>query len=289
MVQDAYRAASRNFAGFRGGDGRAWLLTIVRNGCYDRFEAEGHFGSEHGFRRGGTQCRPGRSLTLRPHCCWQREPGLLEGVLAELPAEYREVLVLRELDQLSYRDIANIAGTPLSTSGHASAGRAKQLQHTLLDYMEHWITWKKGAIDVITNYKRGSLPQRYQGRCRHLEVDFASAAISVDARPITLTRKEYELLTLLVQNAGEIIPRTILLMRVWGLQSAEARTRTLDVHIVRLRKKLGAYSSRYIETICGIGYRFQPFRERPSLPDHYGVPAIVQSAGACEELRELSA
>ena len=54
-----------------------------------------------------------------------------------------------------------------------------------------------------------------------------------------LTRKEYELLSLLVQNAGEIIPRDALLWRVWGY-SHEIRTRTLDVHIRRLRKKLGS-------------------------------------------------
>jgi DNA-binding response OmpR family regulator len=48
-------------------------------------------------------------------------------------------------------------------------------------------------------------------------------------------------------------------MRVWGY-SNEIRTRTLDVHVRRLRKKLGAYSEQYIETIFGIGYRFQPFR-----------------------------
>ena len=49
-----------------------------------------------------------------------------------------------------------------------------------------------------------------------------------------------------------------LLMRVWGY-SSEIRTRTLDVHVRRLRKKLGAYADRYIETIFGVGYRFQPF------------------------------
>jgi DNA-binding response OmpR family regulator len=130
-----------------------------------------------------------------------------------------------------------------------------------------------------------SLPERYQDL--HLEVDFTSATMSVDSRPMALTRKEYELLTLLVQNAGEIIPRNILLVRVWGY-SPSARTRTLDVHVLRLRKKLGAYSGRCIETIHGIGHRFQPFRERPSLPDHCGVPAIVQSAGTCEAPRELS-
>jgi two-component system alkaline phosphatase synthesis response regulator PhoP len=138
---------------------------------------------------------------------------------------------------------------------------------------------------VVTSTNVASLPERYQDV--HLEVDFASASMSVDSHAMALTRKEHELLTLLVQNAGEIITRNILLARVWGY-SPSARTRTLDVHILRLRKKLGAYSGRYIETICGIGYRFQPFREPPSLPDHCGVPAIAQSAGACEAPRGLS-
>jgi DNA-binding response OmpR family regulator len=105
-------------------------------------------------------------------------------------------------------------------------------------------------------------------------VDFARASASLDARRIVLTRKEYELLSLLVQNAGEIIPREALLWRVWGY-SAQIRTRTLDVHIRRLRKKLGGYSEQYIETIFGIGYRFQPFRPQRLLQDFNSVPAVA--------------
>jgi len=100
-------------------------------------------------------------------------------------------------------------------------------------------------------------PYRYQDS--HLEVDFARKSAALDSHRLVLTRKEYDLLALLVENAGEIIPRQVLLMRVWGY-SNEIRTRTLDVHVRRLRKKLGAYSEQYIETIFGIGYRFQPFR-----------------------------
>jgi len=114
----------------------------------------------------------------------------------------------------------------------------------------------------------GSRPERYQDA--HLEVDFTRASASLDTRRMVLTRKEYELLSLLVQNAGEIIPREALLWRVWGY-SAQIRTRTLDVHIRRLRKKLGGYSEQYIETIFGIGYRFQPFRPQRVLQDFHAV------------------
>jgi DNA-binding response OmpR family regulator len=95
-------------------------------------------------------------------------------------------------------------------------------------------------------------------RDEHLSIDFENQLAALDAEGMTLTRKEYDLLALLVQHAGEIIPREALLMRVWGY-GAEIRTRTLDVHVRRLRKKLGVYAEQYIETIFGIGYRFQPY------------------------------
>ena len=103
----------------------------------------------------------------------------------------------------------------------------------------------------------GNQPEQYQDS--HLYLDFQRKAVSLDLDKLRLTRKEYELLALLVQNAGEIVPREDLLLRIWGYNS-QIRTRTLDVHIRRLRRKLGAYAELYIETIFGIGYRFQPFR-----------------------------
>jgi len=96
-------------------------------------------------------------------------------------------------------------------------------------------------------------------RDEHLSVDFGSRAVALDARVLSLTRKEYALLALLVANAGEIVPRHALLKEIWGY-SVGVRTRTLDVHVRRVRKKLGGYADQYIETIFGIGYRFQPFR-----------------------------
>ena len=95
---------------------------------------------------------------------------------------------------------------------------------------------------------------------QHCKVDVSGQAAFVDNQPMTLTRKEFELLATLATNAGEIVPRDVLLQNIWGY-SREIRTRTLDVHIRRLRKKLGQYGDQYIETIFGVGYRFQPYRE----------------------------
>jgi DNA-binding response OmpR family regulator len=93
----------------------------------------------------------------------------------------------------------------------------------------------------------------------HLAVDFREKIVLLDQTPMTLTFMEYELLAFLVQHAGEIVPRDALLQQVWGY-STKLRTRTLDVHVLRLRRKLGPYAERYIETIAGVGYRFQPFQ-----------------------------
>ena len=106
--------------------------------------------------------------------------------------------------------------------------------------------------------------QRYHDQ--HLDVDFEHKSALLDTRPLGLTRKEYDLLAMLVQNAGEVVTRETLLSRVWGY-SNQIRTRTLDVHIRRLRRKLGEHSSTCIETIFSVGYRFQPFR----------APRLVQS------------
>ena len=113
----------------------------------------------------------------------------------------------------------------------------------------------------------GNQPEHYQDA--HLFLDFQRKTAALDLERMRLTRKEYELLALLVQNAGEIVAREDLLQRIWGY-SNQIRTRTLDVHIRRLRRKLGEHAELYIETIFGIGYRFQPYRAhvlpRPMMP-----------------------
>jgi len=110
----------------------------------------------------------------------------------------------------------------------------------------------------------------------HLLIDFRKQLVLLDQTRITLTRKEFELLALLVRKAGQIVARRALLEQVWGY-SPEVRTRTLDVHVRRLRKRLGPYASLYIETIFGMGYRFQPFHA-PRFQFASGPQALAASA-----------
>jgi DNA-binding response OmpR family regulator len=92
----------------------------------------------------------------------------------------------------------------------------------------------------------------YQGA--HLAADFDAVAIAVDAQPVRLTRREFELLRFMVENRNRVISRERLLERVWGYEHY-IETRSVDVHVGRLRAKLGAAGSQ-IETVVGLGYRF---------------------------------
>jgi DNA-binding response OmpR family regulator len=94
--------------------------------------------------------------------------------------------------------------------------------------------------------------QVYRGR--HLVADFDAVAITVDGRPVRLTKRELELLQCLVQNRNRVLTRDRLLERVWGYDRS-VETRSIDVHVGRLRTKLGPAGGQ-IETLIGLGYRF---------------------------------
>jgi DNA-binding response OmpR family regulator len=120
---------------------------------------------------------------------------------------------------------------------------------------------------------------RYQDM--HLSVDFERETALLDGSPMKLTYKAFSLFAFLVQHPGELVPRETLLMLVWGY-GQEIRTRTLDVHIRRLRKGLGAYGAVYIETIFGVGYRFQPWRAHAPIEARSAAPVAAMGATAGE-------
>src|SRR5215472_4783045 len=85
-------------------------------------------------------------------------------------------------------------------------------------------------------------------RDERLYVDLRHELVTLDGQVLTLTQKEYCLLLLLVQHAGQTLPRKTFEMRVWG-HVLGAQARTLDIHIRRLRKKLGIYGKQRIEAV----------------------------------------
>ncbi len=95
------------------------------------------------------------------------------------------------------------------------------------------------SLTVLTAGELSLFPERHE--------------VQVGGSRVALTYKEYRLLSLLLENRGNVMTREILMEKVWGLE-AERENRTLDVHIRTLRAKLGP-AGKYIETIRGVGYR----------------------------------
>jgi two-component system, OmpR family, response regulator RegX3 len=91
-----------------------------------------------------------------------------------------------------------------------------------------------------------------------LSVDPAARAVTLAGEPVDLTRKEFDLLLELVTHAGHVVTREDLMSRVWDVNWFGS-TKTLDVHVRTLRRKLGddPSAARFIETVRGVGFRFR--------------------------------
>ncbi|MSQ07397.1 MAG: response regulator transcription factor [Dehalococcoidia bacterium] len=89
-----------------------------------------------------------------------------------------------------------------------------------------------------------------------LVVDLERYDVSIGGRKVTLTYKEFQLLVLLASNPGRVYTRETLLSQVWGYDYLGG-TRTVDVHIRRLRAKVEDPDHAYVETIWNVGYRFK--------------------------------
>ena len=130
-VQEAYLRAFRFFDGFRGDNARAWLLTIVRNTCHTRrrhnqaqqltttFDEELHTDL--------TESQNPEKLLLR-----NADHELLHQALEELPPAFREVLVLLELEGLSYKEIADVVGVPIGTVMSRLARARRRLRESVI-------------------------------------------------------------------------------------------------------------------------------------------------------------
>jgi RNA polymerase sigma-70 factor (ECF subfamily) len=130
MVQEAYLRAMKFFGGFHGADGRGWLLTIVRNTCYTLLEHKKSHGMPATFDEavhGALAGTPSPAELLER----KEDKQSAQRAVQALPVELREVVVLRELEGLSYKEIAAIAGIPLGTVMSRLARGRERLQQLL--------------------------------------------------------------------------------------------------------------------------------------------------------------
>jgi RNA polymerase sigma-70 factor, ECF subfamily len=131
VVQEACMRAFRFFDGFRGGDGRAWFITIVRNSCYSWLQHNrvGELTAEFDEEKHSVDSGNPEGLLFE-----RADRELLRQALENLPAEFREVIVLRELEGLSYKEIAGIANIPLGTVMSRLARARRRLHACLKDH-----------------------------------------------------------------------------------------------------------------------------------------------------------
>ena len=130
VVQDAYLRAVRHFGGYRGGNMRAWLLTIVRHTCYSWLR-------RHKQDAGATEFDETVHGDLRT--ADDPEAEMLRGALREaldqaiegLPVEFREVVILRDVQGLSYAEIAEVVGIPVGTVMSRLSRARQRLQRAL--------------------------------------------------------------------------------------------------------------------------------------------------------------
>jgi len=90
---------------------------------------------------------------------------------------------------------------------------------------------------------------------KNLEIDKISHTVKINDEEVFFPKKEFQLLHFLLSNRGRVLSRDILLNEIWG-DNIYVVDRTIDVHIAKVREKLGEYAG-YIDTIKGLGYRFK--------------------------------
>jgi two-component system alkaline phosphatase synthesis response regulator PhoP len=110
-------------------------------------------------------------------------------------------------------------------------------------------------VKAVLRRRQGGAPEEAITKA-NIMVNLTTYTVEVDKKPIILTAKEFDLLYVLMKNAGRILTREFLLERIWGY-AVDVSTRTVDVHIRRLRKKMGTKNADLIQTFRGVGYKFK--------------------------------
>jgi RNA polymerase sigma-70 factor (ECF subfamily) len=145
VVQDAYLRAFRAFSAFKGEAVKPWLLVIVRNAAYSALQARKRTGrlilltdDLENRRDGGAREATGESPSPEALVIAESDRKQLLAALAQLSLKYRDILVLREMEGLSYAEIAEVTGIPMGTvMSRLSRGRAELRNALMQDMARH--------------------------------------------------------------------------------------------------------------------------------------------------------
>jgi DNA-binding response OmpR family regulator len=113
------------------------------------------------------------------------------------------------------------------------------------------------AVAISDSPAQPAQPALPAGRDLGLDIDRHAHRVSVDGRPVELSYREFELLAFLAEHPGRVFSRRQLVSSVWN--GADVGSRTVDVHVRRLRMKLDRYAAGIV-TVRNVGYRYEPTR-----------------------------
>lgn len=189
----------------------------------------------------------------------------------KIKAEYPDLVILDVMlpdrDGLSIlRDLRTGAGTAkipiiMVTAKTTEMDKVKGLDQGADDY----ITKPFGIMELISRVKAVLRRAGLDDAAMNLEfegivLDDAKHQVTIDGNPCELTFKEYELLKMLMQNSGIVLQRGQILDRVWGIDY-EGESRTLDMHIKTLRKKMDDKGT-LVQTVRNVGYTLNYRKDR---------------------------
>jgi len=167
------------------------------------------------------------------------------------------------LNEIRRRDETRDLGVIVLTARRDEADRIKGLAGGADDYLTKPFSPDELVLRVGAVLRRLRAPAAAAGpvlRAGGIAVDRGAHSVTADGAPVPLTPLEYRLLLVLIERRGRVQTRPQLLESVWESQP-DIQTRTVDMHVQRLRVKLGA-AGEQIETVRGFGYRFRAAEDR---------------------------
>jgi DNA-binding response OmpR family regulator len=178
-----------------------------------------------------------------------------DGDALELAERSRPDLVLAS-DSLALELCRRVRDVPVIVLGRPDSDPVDRVRAFAVgcdDYVARPFHYEELLARIRAVLRRVSPPQRDRMEVGELTIDRAARRVLVRGIPVILAAKEYDLLVKLASDPGRVFTKEELLREVWGFRSL-GRTRTLDSHASRLRRKLSAAGGDFVRNVWGVGY-----------------------------------